>query len=103
MIKIGTDKFVAQADWKDSQLKSQTVGLVKLEDFQRIRNEIEEKGEKSQVKVEKVKPKKRERIKLSFGEDEEDEQGNGGMKERRSVMIHDDNENLSTCIVLNEA
>ncbi|KAH9262153.1 hypothetical protein BASA82_000796, partial [Batrachochytrium salamandrivorans] len=42
-IKVGSDKFVAQNDWVDSELKRQTVGLVRLEDFQRIRSTLEEK------------------------------------------------------------
>eukprot|EP00842_Homolaphlyctis_polyrhiza_P001021 jgi/Hompol1/191/HPOL_005254-RA len=30
VVKVGADKFVAQYDWVDSELKRQTVGLVQL-------------------------------------------------------------------------
>ena len=40
--------FVVQEDaWIDDALKKQTVGLVRLEDFQRIKSEIAEKKNQS--------------------------------------------------------
>ncbi|KAH6569902.1 hypothetical protein BASA50_003648 [Batrachochytrium salamandrivorans] len=80
-IKVGSDKFVAQNDWVDSELKRQTVGLVRLEDFQRIRSTLEEKkrqddqdtsSSKRDVHERGKKTKKRANIKsaLSFDFDE---------------------------------
>ncbi|KAJ3317264.1 hypothetical protein HDU93_004128, partial [Gonapodya sp. JEL0774] len=43
-VRIGSDKFVALSDNAEAELKRQTVGLVHLEDFQRIRLGIEAKG-----------------------------------------------------------
>ncbi|TPX63059.1 hypothetical protein SpCBS45565_g06909 [Spizellomyces sp. 'palustris'] len=83
-VHIGADKFVAQNDWVDSELKRQTIGLVQLEDFQRIRESLDQKRrediEKEQAALLKQKrKKKKEKIKLSFdldGEDGEDEETN---------------------------
>lgn len=40
---IGADKFVGANDWVDNELKRQTVGLVQLEEFQRIREGLDKK------------------------------------------------------------
>ncbi|KAL2919288.1 hypothetical protein HK105_200931 [Polyrhizophydium stewartii] len=79
-IKVGADKFVAQHDWVDSELKRQTVGLVQLEDFQRIRSTLEEqkrqddletaRKSKQQDKAKKGK-KRKDKSALSFDLDEE--------------------------------
>ncbi len=41
-VKIGADKFVSQQDYVENALKMQTVGLVQLEDFQRIKEQLKE-------------------------------------------------------------
>ncbi|PVU94922.1 hypothetical protein BB561_002180 [Smittium simulii] len=41
-VKIGAQLFVSQNSTLESKLKEQTIGLVKLEDFQRIHKELEE-------------------------------------------------------------
>ncbi|KAI8924896.1 XAP5, circadian clock regulator-domain-containing protein [Entophlyctis helioformis] len=100
-VKVGADKFVAQNDWVDSELKRQTVGLVKLQDFQRIRSTLEEKQRLEQTdldalaaaspaavaaKAKKDKKKataaannkRKDKAVLSFDMDpDEDESGNG--------------------------
>ncbi|KAJ3158304.1 hypothetical protein HDU86_003013 [Geranomyces michiganensis] len=73
-VHIGADKFVAQNDWVDNELKRQTVGLVQLEDFQRIRESLDKKRqeevEREQAALLKSKrKKKKERITLSFDVD----------------------------------
>lgn len=40
---MGSDKFVQELETMENNLKRSTVGLVKLEEFQRIRSELEEK------------------------------------------------------------
>ncbi|KAI8920337.1 hypothetical protein PhCBS80983_g01528 [Powellomyces hirtus] len=76
-VHIGADKFVAQNDWVDNELKRQTVGLVQLEDFQRIRESLDKKRqedlEREQAALLKQKrKKKKEKVKLSFDMDGED-------------------------------
>ncbi|KAJ3175427.1 hypothetical protein HDU87_006247 [Geranomyces variabilis] len=77
-VHIGADKFVAQNDWVDNELKRQTVGLVQLEDFQRIRESLDKKRqeemEREQVALLKSKrKKKKDRVTLSFDLDGEDD------------------------------
>ncbi|KAJ3172997.1 hypothetical protein HDU88_004456 [Geranomyces variabilis] len=77
-VHIGADKFVAQNDWVDNELKRQTVGLVQLEDFQRIRESLDKKRqeemEREQAALLKSKrKKKKERVTLSFDLDGEDD------------------------------
>ncbi|EGF81292.1 hypothetical protein BATDEDRAFT_24147 [Batrachochytrium dendrobatidis JAM81] len=83
-VKVGSDKFVAQNDWVDSELKRQTVGLVRLEDFQRIRSNLEEKKRQDDLETsltgktldKSKKSKKRTTTKavLSFDFDENGEE-----------------------------
>ncbi|KAI8586654.1 XAP5, circadian clock regulator-domain-containing protein [Geranomyces variabilis] len=77
-VHLGADKFVAQNDWVDNELKRQTVGLVQLEDFQRIRESLDKKRqeemEREQAALLKSKrKKKKERVTLSFDLDGEDD------------------------------
>ncbi|KAI9472708.1 hypothetical protein H4R22_002635 [Coemansia sp. RSA 1290] len=73
----GSRKFVANEESVENRLKQSTIGLVKLEDFQRIKGELEEERQRkaaktlpvSQPKLRKTKPKARSV--LSFDEDEE--------------------------------
>ncbi|KAI9089599.1 XAP5, circadian clock regulator-domain-containing protein [Phlyctochytrium arcticum] len=78
-VHIGADKFVAQNDWVDNELKRQTIGLVQLEDFQRIRESLDQKRreeiEKERAAILKQKrKKKKEKVKLSFDVDDEEEE-----------------------------
>jgi protein FAM50 len=42
-VKIGSDKFISQQDAIQSELIKHTVGLVKLEDFQKIKASLDKK------------------------------------------------------------
>ncbi|TPX42686.1 hypothetical protein SeMB42_g04852 [Synchytrium endobioticum] len=72
-VKLGADRFVSQNQDRESELKRQTVGLVKLEDFQRIRDSIDkaqtEEGIGTASKKKKRKPESK--AKLSFGDDDD--------------------------------
>lgn len=73
-VNISTDKFVPQLLDNESQLKRETVGLVKLEEFTKIREANEKKPEDSGAQ--KEKPKKQSLVKkskLSFDDDDEEE------------------------------
>jgi len=75
-IKIGNDKFVTQNDVTEAELKKRTIGLVMLEDFQRIREQIDEKNKKGEevIKTKKKKKKKIMKQKLSFGDFDNEEE-----------------------------
>ncbi|KAF6766805.1 XAP5 protein [Kalmanozyma brasiliensis GHG001] len=83
----GADRFVGKNDSMEDALKKSTVGLVHLEDFQKLRSELEEEkkreaartnelkaDEKSAKKNKKVK---KERAKLSFAYDDDEEEDGG--------------------------
>ncbi|KAJ3026757.1 hypothetical protein HDV00_011638 [Rhizophlyctis rosea] len=83
-VHIGADKFVTQNDWVDQELKRQTIGLVQLEDFQRIRESLDKKRledlEREGALQGKAKRKKtKEKVKLSFdmGDDEAEDAAEG--------------------------
>lgn len=88
-VKIGSDKFVSETDYTDNALKAQTVGLVHLEDFQRIREDLDKQrleqlqgGQKDLKGGEKKRKKKKaDKVKLSFDFDDEDENGDGEEQE----------------------
>ncbi|CAE6520843.1 unnamed protein product [Rhizoctonia solani] len=79
----GTNRFVGVNDSMEESLKKSTIGLVKLEDFQNKRKELEEAKAReaartNELKDEKVKQKKRKKIaksKLSFAMDDEEGEG----------------------------
>ncbi|KAJ1967672.1 hypothetical protein H4R35_006643, partial [Dimargaris xerosporica] len=84
-VQLGKGKFVSRNDSVENKLKHSTVGLVQLEDFQRIREELEEQkarvaantlavpdGKQSSKKKKKKKPQKAGNV-LSFNIDEEDD------------------------------
>ncbi|RKO89342.1 XAP5, circadian clock regulator-domain-containing protein, partial [Blyttiomyces helicus] len=83
-VSIGQDKFVGQNDWVDDELKRQTIGLVALEDFQKIRENLDKKRQEEidkgvtalyvEWQTKQKRKKKKEKVKLSFGMDDE---GNG--------------------------
>ncbi|OZJ03024.1 hypothetical protein BZG36_03981 [Bifiguratus adelaidae] len=93
-VKVGSDKFVSQAGDIDSQLKASTVGLVELNDFRRIRENLEEKKRKeaaltSALDAEKPKKKKKKSkqiVKLSFGEEEEEAEESSEKAEEESPV-----------------
>ncbi|KAJ1960029.1 hypothetical protein GGI12_004025 [Dipsacomyces acuminosporus] len=87
-VKIGAQKFVSQEGSVENKLKLSTIGLVRLEEFQRIKGELEEKQQREAAqtivangddsrqqrqKSHKRKGKaKRASNALSFGDDEAD-------------------------------
>ncbi|KAG9102823.1 hypothetical protein FRC06_001012 [Ceratobasidium sp. 370] len=82
----GANRFVGQNDSMEESLKKSTIGLVKLEDFQNKRKELEEAKAREaartdELKEEKIKQKKRKKVaksKLSFAVDDEGEEGGEG-------------------------
>jgi len=86
-IKIGNDKFVTQNDVTETELKKRTIGLVMLEDFQRIREQLDEKNKKGEevIKPKKKKKKKIMKQKLSFGDFDNEEEEN--IEERQVKKI----------------
>jgi hypothetical protein len=106
---IGIDKFAPMTTPTivESELKRQTMGLVRLEDFQRIRDELaddaerklkEEAGVKSIVEKEKRKAEKDRKRKgkmvMSFDDDEEEHTGMW-VSISLSLSIADDDVNVS--------
>lgn len=85
--RTGSDRFVGKNDSMEDALKKSTIGLVHLEDFQKLRSELEEEKRReaartNELKVEekaakKNKKVKKERSKLSFAMDDEEEDGVG--------------------------
>ncbi|KAG2176429.1 hypothetical protein INT43_005669 [Umbelopsis isabellina] len=80
-VRIGSDKFAAAVTDIDNQLKTSTVGLFELNDFRKIKENIEEQQRKEAAKTaalgegkaKKKKKKNQSKIKLSFAEDDEEE------------------------------
>ena len=79
-ITISTDKFVKQRDDRTSKLARDTVGLVHLEQFQKIREDLEgdEKArseQELQAELERQRKKRQaEAARLSFADEEEAEE-----------------------------
>ncbi|EGG03727.1 uncharacterized protein MELLADRAFT_72487 [Melampsora larici-populina 98AG31] len=78
--RTGADRFVGKSDSMEESLKMQTVGLVKLEDFQQKRQALEEEkmreaARSNELKEEEPKKKKKKKSKynLSFAVDEDEE------------------------------
>ncbi|KAJ1654968.1 hypothetical protein IWQ61_005195 [Dispira simplex] len=76
-VRIGSGKFVTQSVNVETKLKTSTVGLVQLEDFQRIRGELEEHKARAAAKTlpaekEKLRTKRKAKTidKLSFQMDD---------------------------------
>lgn len=86
--RTGSDRFVGKNDSMEDALKKSTIGLVHLEDFQKLRSELEEEKRReaartNELKLEekaarKNKKAKKERSKLSFAMDDEEEEGHLG-------------------------
>ncbi|KAH7340764.1 XAP5-domain-containing protein [Rhizoctonia solani] len=89
----GTNRFVGKNDSMEESLKKSTIGLVRLEDFQNKRKELEEAkareaAQTNELKDEKVKQKKRKKItksKLSFAVDDEDGEGDADDKKEKEA------------------
>ncbi|KAG6331480.1 hypothetical protein ID866_7612 [Astraeus odoratus] len=82
------NKFVGQNDSMEDTLKNNTIGLVRLEDFQQRRKEIEEAKAReaartNELKEETKKVKKRKKTKatLSFAMDDEDGEGESSSRQ----------------------
>ncbi|KAJ1569314.1 hypothetical protein HK096_003493 [Nowakowskiella sp. JEL0078] len=77
-VRIGADKFVVQNDFVENELKRQTVGLVQLEDFERIQANLDvrrkEELEKAALGQKKKSKRKNIKEKLSFAGGDEEEQ-----------------------------
>ncbi|KAH8548556.1 FAM50A protein [Umbelopsis sp. PMI_123] len=81
-VRIGSDKFAAAVTDIDSKLKTSTVGLFELNDFRRIKEDIEEQQRKEaartaslgEEKTKKKKKKNQSKVKLSFAADDDEEQ-----------------------------
>lgn len=78
--RTGADRFVGKSDSMEESLKMQTVGLVKLEDFQQKRQALEEEkmreaARSNELKEDEPKKKKKKKSKynLSFAMDDEEE------------------------------
>lgn len=86
--RTGADRFVGKNDSMEDALKKSTIGLVHLEDFQKLRSELEEEKKREAARTNELKAHdkatkknkqvKKERAKLSFAYDDEEEQGGAG-------------------------
>jgi protein FAM50 len=102
-VKIGSDRFTSQNDGVENALKAATVGLVRLEDFQRIKEGLEEKAAREKALgpdgglrtggSKKRKEREKGKVKLSFGEDEEEGADNdeAAPKSAKSTNGHEGN------------
>ncbi|KIJ69029.1 hypothetical protein HYDPIDRAFT_105590 [Hydnomerulius pinastri MD-312] len=86
-----SNKFVGQNDSMEDNLKNSTVGLVRLEEFQQRRKELEEAKAReaartNELKEETKKVKKRKKAKstLSFAMDDEEDGGEGESSSRQT-------------------
>ncbi|KAL1406261.1 hypothetical protein Q8F55_007957 [Vanrija albida] len=86
-------RFTTVAEAIDERLKTSTIGLVTLEDFQKTRDELEEEqrrisaktaAERLQNAKKAKRDKKKERAKLSFAMDEEEDEGASSAGDKRS-------------------
>ncbi|KAJ9476836.1 hypothetical protein PHBOTO_000500 [Pseudozyma hubeiensis] len=85
--RTGSDRFIGKNDSMEDALKKSTIGLVHLEDFQKLRSELEEEKRREAARTNEIKADekaakknkkaKKERAKLSFAYDDEEE-GDGG-------------------------
>ncbi|SOV08442.1 related to xap-5 protein [Ustilago sp. UG-2017a] len=86
--RTGSDRFVGKNDSMEDALKKSTVGLVHLEDFQKLRSELEEEKRREAARTNELKADdraakknkkvKKEKAKLSFAFDDEEEDSGVG-------------------------
>ncbi|SPO20004.1 related to xap-5 protein [Ustilago trichophora] len=96
--RTGADRFVGKNDSMEDALKKSTIGLVHLEDFQKLRSELEEEKRReaartNELKVEekaakKNKKVKKERSKLSFAMDDEEEDASAAVPSTSKAAIN---------------
>ncbi|KAF4615021.1 hypothetical protein D9613_002697 [Agrocybe pediades] len=94
------NRFVGQNDSMEETLKNSTVGLVRLEDFQQRRKELEEAkareaARSNDLKDDARKAKKRKKMAkatLSFAMDDEDEEDSNGDTHNGASSTRDDDE-----------
>ncbi|CAG8534865.1 25110_t:CDS:10 [Cetraspora pellucida] len=95
-VNITNSKFVTQYDDVEDSLKKETIGLVKLEDFQKIRKELQVQKEREAArtaelkddKIKKKRKKKEEKVKLSFNlEDSDHEDDDNAIKSEEESDI----------------
>ncbi|CAG8479578.1 8736_t:CDS:10 [Ambispora gerdemannii] len=99
-VNITANKFVTHYDDVEDSLKKETIGLVRLEEFQKIRKELEVQKEREAArtaelredKAKKIKRKKKEKSKLSFDIDGED----SVMEDGNSSAISNNDKNLES-------
>jgi len=70
--KVKVNKFVSQFHNPENELSKHTVGLVQLEDFQRIKEDLQQTGAVRDKTIKKIRPR-RDNNKLSFDDNEESE------------------------------
>lgn len=85
--RTGSDRFVGKNDSMEDALKKSTIGLVHLEDFQKLRSELEEEKRREAARTNELKSDekaakknkkvKKERSKLSFALDDDEEESGG--------------------------
>ena len=74
-VKDSKEKFISQLDDVEAQLKSDTIGLVHLDDFEKRRKELEQNANKvaeAAAKKKRKKETKKSSHELSFAFDEDD-------------------------------
>ncbi|RKP06169.1 FAM50A protein [Thamnocephalis sphaerospora] len=77
-VKIGKDRFIVEDNSIEHSLKASTVGLMQLEDFQRVREQLQQEKEREAARTNELKDekkkrkKKREKMVVSFDMDDED-------------------------------
>ncbi|CAD6935274.1 unnamed protein product [Tilletia controversa] len=93
--RAGADRFVGKVDSIEETLKKSTVGLVRLEDFQRRKEELEEEKRREAARTNELKPEERKKKRpkkegakpmLSFAMDdgEEDQDADAESSRRKS-------------------
>ncbi|KDN53082.1 XAP5-domain-containing protein [Tilletiaria anomala UBC 951] len=95
--RTGSDRFVGKNDSIEETLKKQTVGLVRLEDFQKRRVELEEEKRREAAKTNELKPEEKKKKKkaktkatLSFAMDEEEgDDDSPSHKAKKQKTSHD--------------
>ncbi|KAI9295137.1 FAM50A protein [Neoconidiobolus thromboides FSU 785] len=88
-VKIGADKFVTEVETIENHLKRSTVGLYKLEDFKRIKNELERNSKSGLISKKSSKNKKKKKSvgnTLSFSFEDEEEGGDSQVTKIKIIL-----------------
>ncbi|RIB22842.1 XAP5, circadian clock regulator-domain-containing protein [Gigaspora rosea] len=94
-VNITNSKFVTQYDDVEDSLKKETIGLVKLEDFQKIRKELQVQKEREAArtaelkedKIKKKRKKKEEKVKLSFYSEDGDPEDDDNVNKSEALEV----------------